>query len=248
MPSDPAALSPGEHSVGGELGPWSETIRSGLPRQAMMAASSRATLRPEIQVSAVAARHSLVTSSITLRMRKRRPFESWSWTKSTDQRAFWPRLDQNRRPHCPSPACGLCACGRSGPPRGKAAASSFDLKGLQRAEECAAGDNRTGAARPPAPASGRARRRLAVSAIGSGRSCDRRLSGGTPGAVHSLISQADTRRATASRLAAGVRIFLSRGLSARRCRASHRPEGASAWRSSSSCLIAWPRTPPSRRT
>ena len=88
MPSDPAALSPGEHSVGGELGPWSETIRSGLPRQAMMAASSRATLRPEIQVSAVAARHSLVTSSITLRMRKRRPFESWSWTKSTDQRAF----------------------------------------------------------------------------------------------------------------------------------------------------------------
>jgi hypothetical protein len=39
-------------------------------------------------VWAIAARHSLVTSSITLRMRKRRPFESWSWTKSTDQRAL----------------------------------------------------------------------------------------------------------------------------------------------------------------
>jgi hypothetical protein len=58
MPSGPTALSPGEHRVG------------------------------EIEVSAIAAKHSLVTSSITLRMRKRRPFEGWSWTKSTDQRAL----------------------------------------------------------------------------------------------------------------------------------------------------------------
>lgn len=47
-----------------------------------------ATWRPEIGVSAVAARRSLVTSSITLRMRMRRPLESRSWAKSTGQRAF----------------------------------------------------------------------------------------------------------------------------------------------------------------
>jgi len=34
------------------------------------------------------ARHSLVTSSTMLRMRKRRPLANWSWTKSSDQRAF----------------------------------------------------------------------------------------------------------------------------------------------------------------
>ena len=39
-------------------------------------------------MSAIAAEHPLATSSIPLRTRKRRPFESWSWTKSTDQRAF----------------------------------------------------------------------------------------------------------------------------------------------------------------
>src|SRR5271168_4600011 len=72
-----------------------------------MASSSRATLRPEIEVSAIAARHSLVTSSITLRMRKRRPFESWSWTKSTGPAGVRPRLDQDRRPHARRPLAAL---------------------------------------------------------------------------------------------------------------------------------------------
>ena len=68
--------------------PWSLTIRPGLPRRAMTAETSRATRRPEIEVSTTAARHSLVTSSITLKMRNRRPQTNRSCTKSTDRRAF----------------------------------------------------------------------------------------------------------------------------------------------------------------
>ena len=67
--------------------PLSETIMPGLPRRLINAVSSRATRRPEIEVSGIAARHSRVTSSTMFRMRNRRPQPSWSWTKSTDQRA-----------------------------------------------------------------------------------------------------------------------------------------------------------------
>src|ERR1700674_1734597 len=42
---------------------WSETIIPGLPRRAITAMSSRATRRPEIEVSGIAARYSRVTSS-----------------------------------------------------------------------------------------------------------------------------------------------------------------------------------------
>ena len=63
----------------------------------MSAVSSRATRLPEIEVSGIAARHSRVTSSTMLRMRKRRPWANWSWTKSSDQRAFGLGLDQDRR-------------------------------------------------------------------------------------------------------------------------------------------------------
>jgi hypothetical protein len=45
---------------------------------------------PEREVSATAARHSLLTSSMMLSTRNRRPVTSWSWTKSTDQRLFGP--------------------------------------------------------------------------------------------------------------------------------------------------------------
>ena len=68
--------------------PWSLTIRPGLPRRAIKAVSSRATRQPEIEVSTTAARHSFVTSSITLRIRNLLPWANWSCTKSTDQRAF----------------------------------------------------------------------------------------------------------------------------------------------------------------
>ncbi|QRG06810.1 helix-turn-helix domain containing protein [Xanthobacter dioxanivorans] len=50
--------------------------------------STRATRRPETEVSGIAARHSRVTSSTTLRIRNRRPQASWSCTKSKDQRAL----------------------------------------------------------------------------------------------------------------------------------------------------------------
>ncbi len=57
--------------------PRAGTIKSaiirGLPRSAMSVVSSRATRRPEIEVSGIPVRHSLVTSSTMLRMRKRRP-------------------------------------------------------------------------------------------------------------------------------------------------------------------------------
>ena len=68
--------------------PLSETIICGLPRALMSVVSSRATRLPEIEVSGIAARHSRVTSSTMLRMRKRRPWANWSWTKSSDQRAL----------------------------------------------------------------------------------------------------------------------------------------------------------------
>ena len=45
----------------------------------MRAVSSRATRRPEIEVPTTAARHSFVTSSITLKIRNRRPWTNWSW-------------------------------------------------------------------------------------------------------------------------------------------------------------------------
>ena len=63
--------------------PLSLTTILGLPRVSISFVSSRATRLPEIEVSGIAARHSRVTSSTMLRMRKRRP-----WTKSSDQWAL----------------------------------------------------------------------------------------------------------------------------------------------------------------
>lgn len=40
--------------------PWSETIMSGLPRRLIRSVSSRATRRPEIDVSGIAARRHVV--------------------------------------------------------------------------------------------------------------------------------------------------------------------------------------------
>jgi hypothetical protein len=54
----------------------SETIIAGLPRIAMMASSSRITRRPDNEKSGIAARHSLLKSSITLSSRNLRPLPS----------------------------------------------------------------------------------------------------------------------------------------------------------------------------
>ncbi len=67
------------------------------------ASSSRATRRPEIEVSGIAARHSFVTSSMTFRMRKRRPEPNWSWDKVERPPCVRPRLDQKRRPRARGP-------------------------------------------------------------------------------------------------------------------------------------------------
>ena len=58
--------------------PLSETIIPGLPRRSITVANSRATRRPGIEVSGIAARHSRVTSSTTLSTLKRWPLASWS--------------------------------------------------------------------------------------------------------------------------------------------------------------------------
>src|ERR1700722_6767290 len=66
--------------------PLSLTMAPGRPRGRTMLSSSRATLRPDSDVSATRARHSRVQLSITVRMRKRRPSVIWSETKSRLQR------------------------------------------------------------------------------------------------------------------------------------------------------------------
>jgi len=85
--------------------PLSETIRRGLPRRSIYAVSSRATRRPEIEVSGIAARHSRVTSSTMLRIRNRRPQANWSWTKSRDQRGI--DGDRRTRSQCAPPSPSL---------------------------------------------------------------------------------------------------------------------------------------------
>ena len=49
----------------------------------------------EIDGSGIAARHSRVTSSTMLRIRKRRPLANWSWKNPAGSR---PGFDQDRRP------------------------------------------------------------------------------------------------------------------------------------------------------
>src|SRR5438105_8568084 len=62
----------------------------------------------------MAPRHSRVTSSTTLRMRKRRPFASWSWMKSSDQRGIGLCVYKDRSPRSQSfPAAFPLAHGQS---------------------------------------------------------------------------------------------------------------------------------------
>src|SRR3954468_7845584 len=73
VPGDVVLLRPGQHGVEVNSVPLSETIIPGLPRCSIRAVSSRATRRPEMEVSGIAARHSRVTSSTMFRMRNRWP-------------------------------------------------------------------------------------------------------------------------------------------------------------------------------
>jgi hypothetical protein len=73
---DGGGLAPGEHGIAGELGAMVGRDHSWLAtlfRYSTIVVSSRANTRPEIDVSGMAPRHSLVMSSTMLRLRKRRP-------------------------------------------------------------------------------------------------------------------------------------------------------------------------------
>jgi hypothetical protein len=89
--------------------PLPETIER-LPRRATVAASSRATRRPEIEVSGIAPRHSLVMSSTMLRTRKRRPLRTdHKRSRATSARSapLPPESVPRLRPPCgASVACG----------------------------------------------------------------------------------------------------------------------------------------------
>ena len=63
MPDVLAALRPAEHGVRGELGPGVADDHARLATPLDQPVSSRATHRPKIEVSEIAARHSRVTSS-----------------------------------------------------------------------------------------------------------------------------------------------------------------------------------------
>jgi hypothetical protein len=73
VPADAALVGPVQMALEVSSVPLSETIVAGFARLAMIRSSSRATLRPGIEVSATSARHSRVQSSTTARIRKRRP-------------------------------------------------------------------------------------------------------------------------------------------------------------------------------
>jgi hypothetical protein len=77
-----------EHGFLDGYTPLSLTIIFGLPRSTMRRDNSRATRKPESEVSATSARHSRVQSSTIARMRKRRPSVNWSETKSRLQRSL----------------------------------------------------------------------------------------------------------------------------------------------------------------
>jgi hypothetical protein len=66
--------------------PLSLTIMQGKLRSSAIRSSSRATRNPVSDVSTTRPRHSLVKSSTSVRMRKRRPLTKVSATKSSDQR------------------------------------------------------------------------------------------------------------------------------------------------------------------
>ena len=72
VPGDAVLACPAEHGVRGELGAMVGDDHHGPP-PAGEERRERATRLPEIDVPATAARHSLVTSSMTFRMRKRSP-------------------------------------------------------------------------------------------------------------------------------------------------------------------------------
>ena len=71
-----------------QASPLSLTTMQGKPRISAIRSSSRATRCPNSEVSTTVAWHSRLKSSITQRMRNRRPSDSASDRKSSDHRRF----------------------------------------------------------------------------------------------------------------------------------------------------------------
>ena len=88
MPLDADLAAPCQHGIVGEPDLLSLTIMPGSPRSTISFARSRTTLRPEIDVYGIAAKHSRVTLSTTFSTRNRLPDAIWSCTKSRLQRWF----------------------------------------------------------------------------------------------------------------------------------------------------------------
>ena len=86
MPLDPHLLRPAQERAAGQLGAVVRDADGRCPRMEPIASSSRTIRRLGSDVSATSAKHSRVKSSISPKMRKRRPSASASDWKSRLQR------------------------------------------------------------------------------------------------------------------------------------------------------------------
>lgn len=86
--------------------PLSLTIMRGLPYRSTRAVSSRATRPPDNDVSATNARFLRLKSSVTVRMRNRRPQIRASDIKSRLQRCPGSCVEWSWERACPVPSCG----------------------------------------------------------------------------------------------------------------------------------------------
>lgn len=123
MPFDAVLIRPGEDGVRGELAAIVADDHPGPAALVMSRSNSRATRMPERDVSTMSARHCLVQSSTTARMRKRRPSVSWSDTKSSDQRSSGSAAPASA-PWSRSPACGRHGGERRASPPDRAGTAS----------------------------------------------------------------------------------------------------------------------------
>lgn len=121
--------------------PLSLTIMPGLPRRAINARISRTARFPDGEVSGMAARHSLVTSSMIVSTRNRRPLASWSWIEPWGRHwseahgegrstsGCWARRSLGSARAPPRSGAGTCADAPPGPPRRRAGSGLLAVHG-----------------------------------------------------------------------------------------------------------------------
>ena len=225
----------------------------GRPRRRITSFSSRATRRPEIEVSAISARHPGVQSSTTARIRNRRPSVSWSCNgvqapalvgdqrqSSSGRRVPIARL---RPPRVDA---------RSAAPRGERRCTRFLLTAWpsRRSSTCR-GDGSRNRRRSGASACFQPFPQCAIVLVAgrdNARWRGRSRSPGRPAARAHLEGVTQISRRLPSR--AGRHHFFPTDPSARRCPAWLRPASVSAGRGSPppAPSAAWPPIRPVRRT